>query len=285
MIRALLTVFAVVGIVVMADLPVAAAGLKVAPLEYRTNLSKGDKKKGFIDISNPTNEKLIVTTSVQAFKQIDDKGTLQFYENEQVAAGVLLDLDEFELGPREAVRMYFLLDSTKLPPGDVFASIFFTTKPVKASEGVGQSVRLGTILSIINGTPGSRSAAITSLQMPAFVFGNTLQGSYAIKNTADPSRATGFYPQVKVRASPLGESKEVAGSLVFAGRTRTNDFSLKLPPIGIYRVSASYGNSSAANWVVVLHPAAIVAVLLSLLLLVSVRMVRRRQRRASFKLK
>ena len=99
--------------------PVSAASLKVAPLEYRTTLKQGEKKKGFIDVSNPTKETVRVRTSAQAFRQIDDNGSLQFFDNEQVSAGVLLDLDEFELGPLEAVRMYFILDSTRCVRGDL----------------------------------------------------------------------------------------------------------------------------------------------------------------------
>ena len=284
-IRGLLALVLMCVAVVATDASVSAAGLKVAPLEYRTNLNKGEKQKGFIDISNPTSEKLLVSTSVQAFKQIDDQGTLQFYNSEQVAAGVLLDLDEFELGPREAVRMYFLLDSTKLPSGDVFASIFFTTKPANTSDGEGQAIRLGTVLSIVNGTPGARNAAITSIDVPFLQFNGEIRGTYAIKNTADPANATGFYPQVRVASSPLGESKEIAGSLVFAGRTRTNEFSLKLPPVGIYRVNATYGNSSMGRWVVVLHPGVIVALITVLLALGIARTLRRRQRSRNFRLK
>lgn len=237
-----------------------ATSLKVAPLEYRTSLGQAEKKKGFIDVSNPSDQKMIVKTSVQAFRQIDDQGTLQFYDNEQLSKGVLLDLDEFELGPKEAVRMYFLLDGTKLPTGDVFGAIFFTTSPSQASAGVGQSVRLGTVLSIVNGTPGSRQASVTDISLPQFSFNPQIKGTYTIKNTADPSKSTGFYPQVSLKTIPFGESKEVAGKLVFAGRTRVNEFSINVPPIGIYRVDAQYGNSTQGKWIVVAHPAAIAAV-------------------------
>ena len=254
-----------------------ATSLKVAPLEYRTSLVQAEKKKGFVDVSNPTDQKMTVKTSVQALRQIDDQGTVQFYDNEQLSEGVLLDLDEFELGPKEAVRMYFLLDGTKLPSGDVFGAIFFTTSPSQATAGVGQSVRLGSVLSIVNGTPGARQASVTDISLPQFSFNPQIKGTYTIKNTADPSKSTGFYPQVSLRTIPFGESKEVAGKLVFAGRTRVNEFSINLPPIGIYRVDAQYGKSSQGKWVVVAHPAAIaVAVVLLAGSVIARRAIRQR---------
>jgi hypothetical protein len=261
-----------------------ALSLKVAPLEYRTSLSKGEKKKGYIDISNPTTEKMTVTTSVQAFKQIDDEGTIQFYDDEALTAGVRLDLDKFELGPREALRMYFLLDSTKLPSGDVFGAIFFTTSPVAAKAGVGQAVKLGTILSLVNGTPGSREATISGLDVPFFNFSSQVQGSYTISNTADPSGSTGFYPQVKLSTAPVGDTKEQAGKLVFAGRSRTNSFSVDLPPLGIYRIEAKYGNSSHSRWVFVMTPLALTVIII-LLVLVSVYHRLQRRRLRGFRIK
>jgi hypothetical protein len=237
-----------------------ATSLKVAPLQYRTSLAQAEKKKGFIDVSNPTDQKMIIRTSVQALKQVDDQGTIQFYDSEQLAQGVLLDLDEFELGPKEAIRMYFLLDGSKLPTGDVYGAIFFTTSPSQATAGVGQSVRLGTVFSVVNGTPGSRQASITGFDVPQFTFNPQVKGNYTIKNTADPTKATGFYPQVNIKTIPFGESKEDAGKLVFAGRSRVNEFTINLPPIGIYRIEARYGGSSEGKWVAVVHPVALAAV-------------------------
>lgn len=258
--RWLLLPLLVLGVSFLNDNPTHALSLKVAPLEYRTTLKQGEKQKGFIDVSNPTGQTVIIKTSVEAFTQTDDKGSLMFFKNEQLSAGILLDLDEFELGPREAVRMYFLADGTKLPAGDVYGAIFFSTTPAgQGSPGTSQSLRVGTLLSIVNSTPGSRKAEVTALSVPAFSLGNVLEGTYRIKNTADPKNSTGFYPNVSVKVSPLGETNTKKGSLVFAGRTRENSFSVKAPWLGVYRVSASYGTSSQSKWVVVAHPIAIIA--------------------------
>lgn len=265
--------------------PLSAASLKVAPLEYRATLKQGDKKKGFIDVSNPTKETVRVTTSVQAFRQVDDNGSLRFFDSEQLSAGVKLDLDEFELGPREAVRMYFLLDPSRLPSGDVYGAIFFTTAPTTPKTGVGQSVKLGTLLSIVNGTPGQRDAEVTGLSVATLQFSDTLSGTYRIKNVADPKKATGFYPTVQVQAAPLGEAKKQTGKLTFAGITRTNDFTLKTLPIGIYKVSVGYGRSVQSSWVVVASPPALLLLLVIFIaVFIAVRVFKRvrKNRRLEF---
>ena len=228
---------------------VDALGLKVAPLDYNVALKKGEKQKGFIDLSNPTGATVRVKSSVQAFRQTNDTGTLSFYDDEQVSAGIGLDLDEFELGPREAIRMYFLVDGTKLPEGDVFAAIFFTTQPLKQGAGVTQLIRLGTIVSIVNGTPGERRAEITKLDVPFVQFGDNIKGSYIVKNTGDASKSTGFYPSVVLAVDPLHKEMVQRARLVFAGRSRENSFEIATARLGFYKVSVSYANSTKEQWV------------------------------------
>lgn len=259
----------------------ATVGLKVAPLEYKSVLRQGETKKGFIDISNPTDQKLVVHTNAQAFRQVDNEGTLQFYDDEQVKAGVRLDLDDFELGPREAIRMYFLLDSSKLPSGDVFAGIFFTTEPAKTAQGVGQTVKLGTLLSIVNGAPGEHKAEISALNTPSFLIGDTITGSYRIKNTGDPTRSTGFYPTVSVGVSPFGERQIHTGKLVFAGRSRENSFAIKAPLIGIYQIKVGYANSIRSKWIFIAQPIAIIVIAVVVVAVMFYRSLRGRRRAAN----
>lgn len=231
---------------------VGAIGLKVAPLDYTVVLKKGEKQKGFIDLSNPTAVTLRVKTSVQAFRQTDDRGSLTFYDNELVSAGVKPDLDEFELGPREAVRMYFLVDGTKLPQGDIFAAIFFTTQPTKQGAGVTELIRLGTLLNVTNGTPGQRQAVIDDLEVPFIQFGSEVKGTYRVRNTGDPQKSTGFYPTVVLAIEPFYQELVQRGRLVFAGRARENSFEIPSSRLGFYKISASYGDSRKDQWVLVL---------------------------------
>lgn len=259
-------------------------GLKIAPLEYRTNLKSGENQKGFVDVSNPTNETLSVTTSVQAFRQTDDSGRLEFVDSEQVAAGIQLDLDSFELPPKSALRMYFLLKSDRLPTGDVFASIFFTTRQaVTNTFAINSAVRVGTLLSIINKTPGAREAEITQLDVPLVQWGS-VSGAYRIKNTARMGTATGFYPEVELSLQPFGSSTTKTASLLFAGRERRNNFTLNGFG-GLSRVTVGYSDSQRSAWVISFTPWFIAATVLATMLLaiittVAVRRLRRpRQRR------
>lgn len=260
-----------------------AEGLKIAPLEYRTQLKKGEYKKGFIDVSNPGRETLVVSTQIQGFRQVDDDGKLEFFDSEALSAGIKPDLRDFQLGPREALRMYFQLDSTKLPTGDLFGAIFFTTKPANKPSGVGGSVRLGTLFSIVNQTPGSRQAEVTGLSVPGFSLSDQVTGSYVIKNTADPRSTTGFYPTVRVSTEPFGSSREQSSKLVFAGRSRTNDFSVKTPPFGVYRVGVSYGDQVKQKLVFVATPAALLVLAVLAFAAYLARRIVKRSRRPSFK--
>lgn len=270
---------ALVSVCFWAD-PTHASGLKLAPLEYRTTLKSGEKQRGFVDVSNPTKETLRVTVSTQAFRQIDDNGALEFFDDEQVSSGILLDLDEFDLGPREAVRMYFVLDGTKLPTGDAYGAIFFTTAPARYRDsGIGQSLRLGTLLSITNGTPGARSAKVKRLEVPFVQLGDVIRGSYSIENTSDPKKATGFYPTTKLRVWPFGEEQRERGKLVFAGRTRQNDLEVQAPVFGIYRVSVAYGASEQSAWVFVARPLIILVLAGAAIVVGFVVLLRRRRKR------
>ncbi len=80
---------AILGLSLLLTAPTSALSLKLQPLLYNDILKKGEQKKGFIDISNPTGQTLQLRSSVQAFRQVDNTGTLEFYENEQVSAGAL----------------------------------------------------------------------------------------------------------------------------------------------------------------------------------------------------
>lgn len=237
-----------------------ASGLKITPLQYRDTLKKGEQKKGSVDISNPTAQTLKVTTSVQAFRQIDDTGRLEFYNDEALTKGVKLDLQSFKLGPREALRMYFLLDGKKLPSGDVYGAIFFTFRQDGPKTGVQQAVRVGTLLSVVNGTPGPREATISALDMPFIQFGTGINGTYSIKNTADEKSNTGFYPEVTTKLWPGDYSKKQPSSLLFAGRTRTNSLNFKEIGFGFHKIEVSYKDSSKSAWVFVAEPFTVVVI-------------------------
>lgn len=200
-----------------------AQSLRIVPLMYDDAvLGKGEVKKGFVDISNPESTAQTVQLSVKAFRQINDQGGLEFYSNEQVAAGVKLDFSQVKLDANGAMRVYFLLDGAKLPSGDVFAAVLASTVPERASTAA-QSVSVGTLLVIQNGTPGSRSAAITEFSTGWLQVGDGLSAHMKVNNPADPKSATGFFPSIVVAAQPYS-TMTVKGPLLFAGRTRDVDY-------------------------------------------------------------
>lgn len=234
---------------------VSAASLKIAPLEYSTVLAENESKKGFIDISNPTGRAMTVVSSVQAFRQTDDNGSLTFFDDEIIEKGVKLDLDEFILNPRESLRMYFIVDGSVLPSGNVFAAIFFTSNPTIANVGVGQAVRLGTILSVQNGTPSEQKSQLTQFSVPFIQWGNALSASYTVKNIGDPRKTTGFYPTISVSLEPLPRNTTVKSPLVFAGRSRSEDIKLPHNRFGVYKVTAATnGSPPISQWVLLLSP-------------------------------
>lgn len=221
--------------------PVSAASLKISPLRYDAELSIGEKKKGFVDITNLSAQEADIRLSVQAFRQINDSGALEFYDSRTVQEGVLLDYSEVTLGPRETLHLAFLLDGTKLASGDNFAALFATSIPDESGAGE-QAIRVGTLLIISNATPSIHTAVIQDLSGQLVQFSDGLRVTFDVRNTAEVGSATGFSPTITVRAWPY-VNDTVSGPLVFAGRTRTVDFVKKGDYLGILAIRVKTGNS------------------------------------------
>lgn len=223
-----------------------AATLSVSPLKYDAELKAGEKKKGFVDISNPSAEGLVVKLTVQAFRQIDDQGTLQFYDSDAISDGVKLDYSEVEIGPRETLHLAFLLDGNKLPEGDVFAAIFAGAEPSRLGAAE-QTVKVGTLLIITNGTPANHIAVVEQLSVPWLQIGGEFSAHFALRNTANQSEGTGFAPEVTVSAWPFIHDV-VTGPLVFSGRTRQVDYVKSGSFMGLVRVGVKTGQSEQAAY-------------------------------------
>jgi hypothetical protein len=137
-----------------------------------------------------------------------------------------------------------------LPEGDVSAAIFFTTETGEVA-GVTPAVRLGTLFHIVNGTPGARAAEITHLSVPFFQINGKISGDYTVKNTSDPAKSGGFFPDVDVKVAPFDQKQTVTSSLVFPGIERDNQFTLSTQRFGFYYVQVQYGSSTRGVWVFV----------------------------------
>ena len=234
-----------------------ALSAQIAPLRYDTTLQKGEVKKGFIDISNPSAKPVTITTSTQAFRQTDSSGSLQFYDEPAIRRGIVLDLDSFELKPRQVLRMFFTMSADKLPTGDIFAAIFFTSTSSQETTEIEPAVRVGTLLTIVNGQASKRIAEIVTISASRFQLGRTVHGDYQIKNTDDPKSGSGFFPTVVVKNWPFGTEKTITSPLVFAGNTRTSDFSLPASSLSLKRISVTYESSSQSRWVFSATPVAL----------------------------
>lgn len=231
--------------------PTAALGLRVAPIEYRTTLSGGEKKKGVVDITNPdAKDTIAVAVAAQGFRQINDKGDIEYYNDSKISAGLVPDFDNFTLRPHETMRMYFLLNGSKLPSGSVFAALVFRTQPAEnlVSTGLINELRVGVLFSIVNGEPTDRQAVITGINVPFWQLSGTVSGSYSVKNTSNKEGA-GFFPDVAVALTPFTRSSTVTSPLVFPGIERSQDFSLAAGRFGFYKVTVSFGSSSKEQWV------------------------------------
>jgi hypothetical protein len=224
--------------------PSGALSLRTAPLSYDAVLAKGESKKGAIDITNTGNELAEIKIAVQAFRQVDDSGSLEFYPDEQIAAGVRLDYTEATLGPKETLHLIFLLDGTKLPTGNVFAGIFATTRSASLS-GVAQAVQVGTLLMIQNGTPMSQEVVVGQLDAPFFQVGDAVTATISLKNMSDPKRNTGSFPNITVALKPYTE-KTIKGPLIFAGRARMVEYRHPGDYFGFIPLKVTVGGSSKA---------------------------------------
>lgn len=229
----------------------ADASLQLQPLEYRESLEKGEYKKGFIDVTNPSSTPTDVSFRVQGFRQINNKGELAFYTDPQLSSGIQLDYREAQIPAKKTLRLYFIIDGSKLPTGDVFAAIF-AQNITKETGGTTPSVQLGTLLLITNGTPASHKATIANINVPWLNIGESVEGSVSIKNIAPSNSSNGFFPEVTLDLWPLGTTSTLTGPLIYAGNTREVTFHEFDNRIGIYRLSATHGDSQSSRWIIVI---------------------------------
>ena len=232
--------------------PVAAEGsLQVQPLQNEASLQKGERKKGFIDVTNPRPVDAKVKFSVAGFKQVDTTGNLSFYDSEQLRAGIGLDYEVYTIPAHKTLRLFYIIDGTKLPTGDVFAAIFAQT--INESTGsASSSVRIGSLLILTNGTPGARQAEVTKIDALWLQTGSDVSGKLTIKNTAPADSSSGFFPDITIGLWPFGQTTSIKGPLVFAGNSREAKFSLPSNQLGIYKLTASYGESKKTQWMLVI---------------------------------
>lgn len=200
----------------------ADAGLQLNPLKYEDKITTDTVRRGYIDVANPGDSTVKVETSVRGFRQIDLDGNLAFFDDRALTAGIIPDLGTFDLGPRDAIRMYFSVAPKKLPRGAIYGAIFFRTVPEQGQSDnsyLTASANLGTLVILQNGAADKPTSQIVNVNFPFLQLGSVLSGQASVLNTSGQSAAP-FNAALKAKISPFGQSISVASGLVMPGTTR-----------------------------------------------------------------
>jgi hypothetical protein len=228
-----------------------AVGLRLAPLEYQQAISSAKPQLGFIDVSNPSDGSVSISTSVQGFRQTNHDGDLVYYDSDLLTSAITPSLANFDLGPREAIRVNFTVNPAKLPPGGVYAVIFFQTIPANGqaiSSYVSQSAKVGTLLILNNGgvpvSGGAFNAKFGLLQL-----GRAISGTISYN---EPETATGLRPVLSDKVYSWGRATDIATHLVLPGATRDFKFSRAGSYLGIIPVSITDAvtHRTITSWVI-----------------------------------
>jgi hypothetical protein len=244
-----LSILTVLGIVALPG-QAHAEGLQIRPLLYQQKLQPGESKKGFVDVSNATHTPITIVLRTKSFRQIDNKGNLQFFDSDTVAGAIRLDLTEVDLGPSEAVRVYFVIDGAKLPAGDNFAAIFAATK-VETASGAAPSAQVGTLLVLENGSGGPHTAIVEKVSAPLVSFSDTLHATAQVRNPGQAKKSSAFFPQLTATVGPIfGVKKQFQGPLIFSGITRSVPVSIATKHrIGFYKLAVMTQDGEKSRWV------------------------------------
>ncbi len=236
----------------MGSTQVFADVLEISPLTYKDTVKGSPRKTGFVDIRNPGATGVEVQMNVQAFRQINDEGYLEFYDNPLVTAGITPEFETFSLEPAESIKLFFEIDTGKLPKKQIFAALLANTVVQEGSiTGVNSSARVGTLLILDNGGTEVKVGEFTDANIPFFQLGDDINGSVSFKNTGEGEAATAYYPEMTLDARFFGPTAKFTGKLVFPGITRTTNFGIKGDYIGIYRVNVVSGDQGISRPVIV----------------------------------
>lgn len=232
----------------------ADASLQLNPLKYEENLPDATVRQGFVEVSNPSDTSVTVTTSVQGFKQADLDGNLTFFDDAQLTSGIIPNLSSFILGPREAIRVTFSVNPSKLPKGGVYAVLFFRTQPEAASSNVSyllESANVGTLLLLQNGPAGKVSGEISKLSFPLWQFGNGIKGAITYHNSDRNTGGSAVTPRLSVKIPFFGKGHPSASALVLPQSARNIPIALTGSYLGILPVQVSAeGSPHRTAWII-----------------------------------
>ena len=251
--RAVAAGLALAGALLPSTAAATAPSLQLAPLQYEDSLGT-TVKTGHIDVSNPTDGPVEVTTSVKGFRQKGTNGDLEFYDDSDLSAAITTDLDSFGIGPREAIRVMFSVNPAKLPAGGTYAAIFFRTQPAPGSSTssyISESANLGTLLILRNGATVAPKGGLSGLAAAFWQTGPGLAAGAIVTNSASPRGGVAFRPGLTARVLPWGHSATTSTGLVLPGSTRRFAVSRPGSYFGLLplTVTDSATHSSRTAWV------------------------------------
>lgn len=233
----------------------STTSLQVAPLQYEAKLDPGKVSSGFIDVANPTGAAITIHSSVRGFRQTDTDGNLEFFDDPILATAIKPGLTEFTLGAREAVRVVFSVDASKLPQGGIYAAIFFSTSPPPESTNhsyIAEVANIGTLLMLTNGEGSTHQGQVQDINLKRLQWGSAITGTFSFTNTDHTAQPVGFKPQLNVRVLPWGSRQDTETGFVLPGSTRQFGFSRGgsyIGPLTITVADADTGTHTT-TWVV-----------------------------------
>lgn len=228
----------------------SAKSVSIAPLEYQAKLDDGENKKGFIDVMNNNAGPVTLQFGVKGFRQTDDQGHLEFYDNPSYSKGIKLDLNNIALDPGEGARVYFLLSGKDLPKGDIFAAIIASPVVNKKSKVLSiPSASVGTLLMLENGTGSDHHAAITALETNWLQTGTSIESRIIVHNTdSKDDKTLGFMPELNIGIQPY-ISEKVTSPLIFTGFSRVVSYQKEGSFFGPLRLRVMTGDSVQSRWI------------------------------------
>ena len=266
----------------------AQGGIKVWPTRVDLTVNEGEQTERIINVQNKGGETIGVSAYVMDFS-VDKDGNFIFSEpgHESYSASKWLSVNcaDFELTPGESQEVEVVITApADMEPGGHYAALFFETVPSENEEGVTISTRIPSLFYIT--VPGVTdadivaNAEIVSLILPGFIEKGPVEVGVVVRNLGNVHltiAAKAYFSDLFGRNSELDLGQVTVlpdgeGTLTgnwqeapFIGRVRANFV------IGYFDQHEELVNKSKRGefWVIPWkHLAAIVAVVISLVLLI-----------------
>jgi hypothetical protein len=245
--------------------------LQQAPLIYRASLHAGSPQRGHIKVSNPTDAAITVQSQVQAIHQSGNQGELIFYDAPSLLPAITLSHEKVTINAHKSVDFNFLINPDKLPAGGVYAAIFFRTIPQTAakSNAIQNSVRIGTLLLLQNGTTATAKGRITDFHVPWLTYGSRVNGTITYLNTG----SLALNPNLMLHAG-FTSPQTITGPYILPASLRIFPVEITGNHLGLIHITVDGSNpqTTSSRWLIAitgfwqwLLPILLLATILSLL--------------------